>query len=139
MIRFALALLGLSAGAGNAQTLVPVAPVVEICGQHAEVLAENEVCSVENHSAADTSEGTSTPDVPPVSITDIVVPARAVVQRGFVPSDANSGTIPIILTRHVQLPNSEPTQVKIIGQPFEKDALFSGTLDGSDPSAMFCP
>ncbi len=134
MIRFALALLGLSAGAANAQGLVAASSGLEMCGQHIEVLAHGADCGAETSPV----EGRSTPDAATIELDEAIVPVRAVVQRGYVPIDTGASKTPAMITRSLALPSSAGGVLHGIS-PFEADLVFVGTLDGSDPSAMFCP
>ena len=145
MIRYALAFLGLSAGAGAAQELMPVASVLEVCGLHAEVQADDanivEACEapVPEEVAGDDS---STPQVPPVEISDVtVVPVRAVIQRPVLPAETNGAKLPIdfIQTNANTVPTCVVNVLNIGLHPIEMDVVYSVAMDGSDPSAMFCP
>ena len=146
MIRYALAFLGLSAGAGAAQELVPVASVLEICGLHAEVQAEasNTIDACEEPVLEEVAgEDSSTPQVPPVEISDVtVVAVRAVVQRPVLPAESNGAKPPtdFIQTNANVVPTCVVSVLNIVGlHPIETDAVYSVAMDGSDPSAMFCP
>ena len=86
MIRYELAFLGLSAGAADAQRLVPAASVLDMCGLHVEVLADDATVNedaVSNDCDEVAVDGGSVPEVPPVALNDVIVPTRAVVQRGL--------------------------------------------------------
>ena len=147
MIRYALAFLGLSAGAGAAQELVPVASVLEICGLHAEVQAEDTNTIEPSETEAPVPEevagdDSSTPQVPPVEISDVtVVAVRAVVQRPVLPAESNGAKPPtdFIQTNANIVPACVVNGLNIGLHPIETDAAYSVAMDGSDPSAMFCP
>jgi hypothetical protein len=135
MIRYALAFLGLSAGAVSAQTSVQGASASEICGQHIEILASDSDC--QGVDAA--TEGNSSPDVPASQSHETIVTVRMSEKRAVAIVETGARKGPIALKRGIDLPDSAQ-HVSATGlHRFERDVRFVGTLDGSDPSAMFCP
>lgn len=134
MIRYALAFLGLSAGAVSAQPPMQAASVSDYCGPHIEVLADGAAC----HDASPASKGTSSPEAP-LDAADAVVPVRAPEQRGTVAADTGAGKGFAALKRGMDMPDGARRPVTVGLHPYDRAVRFAGTLDGSDPSAMFCP
>lgn len=135
MIRYALAFLGLSAGAVSAQTSVQGASVSEMCGQHIEVLATDTGC--QGVDAA--TDGNSSPDVPASQPHETIVTVRMSDKRAAAIVETGAGKGPIAVKRGIDLPDSAQHVSPIGLHRFERDVRFVGTLNGSDPSAMFCP
>ncbi len=140
MIRFALALLGLSAGAADAQRLVPAVatavPVLESCGLHVDVRAETDRCSEQDGGVA------GAPTVPvdhPVTDEGVVAAARAIVVRA---QDATpklpEPRLPAVFVP-IQFTSFSADAPQGVACPFPEGAVFAQSVDGSDPSAMFCP
>ena len=144
MIRFALALLGLSAGAANAQGLVPLAPGIETCGLHLEVQTEShnntEACGGSDSDQV-AGENGSAPIVPPIAIDDVVVPTRAIAQRATVPADPTGAKTPSEFIQIIfrTMPECVGPAEIARAQPITADRVYSVAMDGSNPSAMFCP
>ena len=144
MIRFALALLGLSAGAGAAQDLVPLASGLEKCGLHVEMQAEtaNDAteCTAAGHDEVADDER-SEPEVPPIALNDVIVETRAVVQRSVLPTEpaGSKPTHNFFQTSATGIPDCVNHRMNGGLHPIETNVVFSVSMDGSDPSAMFCP
>lgn len=144
MIRFALALLGLSAGAADAQRLVPSASALENCGLHVEMQAEDidttMACQASITDQVGDEDG-SAPIVPQIAVDDVILPTSALVQRATVPVEPTGAKTPSEFIQTIFRATPECLAAADVAnmQPVTADTIYSVAMDGSNPSAMFCP
>jgi len=133
MIRSALIALGLGAGAASAlffganaaraQGLVRAAPIVEVCGGTRAELTE--ACGAGE--VGGTPIDPSHDDVTESQAVDVI----GVTIRTATPVDA--AVTPDVEHSAMQV------SLRCGAVPFHRDLVFQGIMDGSDPSADFCP
>lgn len=170
MIRFALALLGLSAGAADAQELArdvrDSAPaydlVMEAACAASDPSPETELCAasedaaqvnakavyvnavkadrVQNEAGQSDGIGSSAPSSPTQLLKIALASNRLGVLRGLAPAEGGAGADSAAGVSGLALCTDAPSgDMKIALHPFAKDTFFVGTLNGADPSALFCP
>ncbi|MEN8840427.1 MAG: hypothetical protein ABF254_10215 [Octadecabacter sp.] len=128
MIRSALIALGLSAGAAGAQVMVPSAPELDTCGGTVELVSLDKTAG-----AADGMPVVVQADDPSLDdiLDDIAAPAVSV----RFTQDAGQLSGSVTTADAEQLAALMHSGVL----PFDLDVLSKDSVDGSDPSADFCP